>query len=115
MDGPLSLTLPRDVSLLDVFAVTGQDFGPDKLEDYTALARDVGPEREACESAEQGAIENLTTLTRTAGELDGLRAQAAANAARMLISSADEIIAITSACDVTALAARLRPAQDQVQ
>ena len=33
----------------------------------------------------------------------------------MLISSADEVIAMTSSCDVKALAARLRPAQDQVQ
>lgn len=33
----------------------------------------------------------------------------------MLLASADEVIAMTSSCDVTALAARLRPAQDQVQ
>jgi hypothetical protein len=113
MEGPLSLTLPVDVSLLEVFAVTGQDFGEEKLAEYTALARDVGPEREACASAEQEARNNSATLGNTVAELTAVLATADTELRKAQASGWDEVIQ-NPACDTRALAELLRPLEDKL-
>jgi hypothetical protein len=111
MDGPLGLALPHDPTLLDVFAVTGQDFGQEKLEEYTALARDVNPERERCIRTEREANDNLATLTRTIGELTEAIATADSALRKEQASAWDEVIQ-NPASDTRALAAHLRPLED---
>src|ERR1017187_8900286 len=113
MDGPLGLTLPHDVTLLEVFAVTGQDFGQEKLAEYTALARDVGPERVACVGAEQEALDSLATMTRTVVDLGTAIAGADTELRKAQASGWDEVIQ-NPACDTRALAQLLRPLEDQL-
>lgn len=111
MEGPLSLALPPNATLLDVFAVNGQDFGADKLEEYTALARDVGPEREKCMSTEREASENVATLSKTTGELAAAIATAAQELRTEQASAWDEVIQ-NPASNRLALAGHLRPLED---
>lgn len=113
MEGPLSLALPPNATLLDVFAVNGQDFGQEKLEEYTALARDVGPEREKCMSTEREASENLTSLSRTTGELSAAIATAVQDLRTEQASAWDEVIQ-NPASDTLALAGHLRPLEDKL-
>jgi hypothetical protein len=113
MNGPLSMILPPDANLLEVFAVTGQDFGKEKLEEYITLARDVGPEREKCLNTEREANDNLTTLTRTTGELTAAIGTASSELRKEQASAWDEVIQ-NPACDTRALSAHLRPLEDKV-
>lgn len=113
MNGPLNLILSPDITPLELFAVTGQDIGEEKLAEYTALARDVGPEREACVSAEQEALDSLATMTRTVADLGTAIAGADTELRKAQASGWDEVIQ-NPASDTRGLAQLLRPLEDQL-
>ena len=114
-DGPLTMIGNGKLTVLDLLEVKPDTFKPDDVAALEEMARQTVPEYEKKMAAHVAAQEYERQLTGTLAELNGLQAQAAQEAQRMLISSADEVISMTSVCDVKALAALLRPAQDQVQ
>lgn len=103
------------LTVLDLLEVKPNTFTPEDVAALEEMARQTVPEYEKRMAAHVDAQKYERELTRTLAELDGLHSQAAQEARHMLLASADEVIAMTSACDVKALAALLRPAQDQVQ
>ena len=97
------------LTVLDLLEVKPSTFTPEDVAALEEMARETLPEYEKRMATHVGAQKYERELTRTLAELDGLHSQAAQEARHMLLASADEVIAMTSSCDVTALAARLRP------
>lgn len=115
MNGPMTMIGGPNISVLDVLEVKVDTFKPGDVAELEEMARKAAPEYHKRSAAYTDAQDYERQTARALSELDGLHVQATQEAQRMLVASADEIITMTSACDVKALAARLRPAQDQVQ
>lgn len=114
MNGPLSM-IDQNVSLLDVLEVKVDTFKPEDVTALEQMAQQAAPEFQKRRAAYADAQDHERQLAESLAELKRMHTDATEDARRMLVSSCDEIIALTSACDATALAARLRPAQDQIQ
>jgi len=114
-DGPMTMIGNGHLTVLDLLEVRPDTFKPEDVTALEEMARETFPEYKKRMATHVGAQEYESQLARTLAELDGLHSQAAQEARHMLLASADEVISMTSTCDVTALATRLRPAQDQVQ
>jgi len=114
-DGPMTMIGNGHLTVLDLLEVKPDTFKPEDVTALEEMARKAVPEYEKRMAAHVNAQEYEGQLTRTLIEVTGLHSQATEEAQHVLLASADEVISMTSACDVKALAARLRPAQDQVQ
>lgn len=114
MNGPLSM-IDQNVSLLDVLEVKVDTFKPEDVTALEQMAQQAAPEFQKRRAAYSDAQDYERQLAQSLAELNRMHTDATQEARRMLLSSCDEVIAMTSACDVTALAVRLRPAQDQTQ
>ena len=114
MNGPLSM-IDQNVSLLDVLEVKVDTFKPEDVTALEQMAQQAAPEFQKRRAAHADAQDHERQLAQSLAEVNTMHADATQEARRMLVSSCDEVIALTSACDTTALAARLRPAQDQIQ
>jgi hypothetical protein len=79
MDGPISLQLPPNPTFLQVFAVTGEEFPADKLEQCSAMLRDIGPECDKRAQEHQATCDEERKLVQTralvATVREGLQAQ----------------------------------------
>lgn len=114
MNGPMSM-IDQNVSLLDVLEVKVDTFKPEDVTALEQMAQQAAPEFQKRNAAYADAKDHERQLAQSLAELNHMHADATQEAQRLLVASCDEAIALTIACDVTALAARLRPAQDQVQ
>jgi hypothetical protein len=114
-DGPLTMIGNGKLTVLDLLEVKPDTFKPEDVTALDEMARETFPEYQKRMAAHVAAQEYESQLARTLAELDGLHNQATQESRRILLASADEVISMTSVCDVKALAALLRPAQDQVQ
>lgn len=115
MNEPMTMLGDGRLSILDVLEVKIDTFKPEDVPALEEMARQALPEYKKRATAYAEAEEYERQLAGTMTELDGMRATAAAETQKLLVASADEIIGLTASCNVTALAARLRPVQDQLQ
>lgn len=102
-------------SVLDLLEVRPDSFKEGDIAELEGMAQRAVPEHAKRNTAYADAQESERQLTQTLGELDIMHKDATRRAQQLLLASAGEVIATVSCCDVTALATRLRPVQDEVQ
>jgi hypothetical protein len=106
MAGPLCLRLPANASLIDVFALTGEGFEPDKMDQYMSMARENGTARENRAREVERALIAERLLTQTKASLHGILSRFEQQLNTLLIPSWDELIDNPDACDSLALSER---------
>lgn len=107
--------ISQTLSVLDLLEVKPDTFKPEDVTELEQMAQRAAPEYHKRDTAYANAQESERQLTQTLGELDIMHTDATRRAQQLLLASAGEVIATVSCCDVTALATRLRPVQDEVQ